>query len=93
MDGPAIPIVTWVVVSLALAVFCAFCAVRPDKIVAFARTRHLKAGKFTRKLFVTNLVMRSWYPQLVRVIGVCGFPIVLIWMVFGVRVMNAKFHQ
>lgn len=69
-----------VITGTAMAVFCAVCAVKPEKIASYARDRHLRSGKWSTRLPFSGIVMKRWYPTYVRWVGLVGFLCTLLWL-------------
>jgi len=80
-----IPILIGASAGTAVAVMCAFCAVRPNRMAAYVRNRYLQSPKWARGWPFSNMVMKSWYPTYLRWMGLAGFLFTLMWLVLVIR--------
>jgi hypothetical protein len=79
----SVPIPILVVVPIAIASFGTFCILRPGKIAESARRRYLRSSKFIQKWPFSNMVMKSWYPTYLRLIGLAGLILTFVWCYFA----------
>jgi hypothetical protein len=78
-----LPIVSGLVVGIALVVFCTLCVAKPERIADYARRRYLRSSKLVQKWPFSNIVMKAWYPTYLRVMGVFGFAMGLAFIVIS----------
>jgi hypothetical protein len=69
----------------AVALVCALCAARPDKMAVYIQNRYLQSPKWVRGWPFASMVMKSWYPIYLRWMGLAGFLCTLIWLGLVIR--------
>jgi hypothetical protein len=74
--------------AIAIAATCVFCAVQPNKVTAYMRSKHLSSPRWLRNWFFAGLVMKEWYPVYLRVWGIGGFVCALVWLALLIRLFS-----
>jgi hypothetical protein len=70
-----------------MAGVCALCALRPEAVASYLRRRYLRSGKFVQNWPFSGIVMKSWYPRYLRIMGVGGLFCAIIWCCLVVRTL------
>jgi hypothetical protein len=71
--------------GLSIAATCAFCALQPDKVAAYVRRKHLGSPRWIRNWPFAGMVMKEWYPVYLRVMGIGGLVVALVWLTLLIR--------
>ena len=69
-----------IVAPLGLAVFCIFCASKPEDIAAIIRRRYARSSKLDQKWPFADSVLKPWYPTYLRVVCSFGFIFAVVWL-------------